>query len=91
MSLLPEPIKAITGFTLIAGIDGTIEIYTEDVPSYEKMRNATLDDLEMYASHLALSANRAQLVLALTPETEKTTAEKVSVALAKRNRSRRKT
>lgn len=91
MSLLPAPLQAITGFTVIALIDGTVDIYTEDVPSYQKMRNATLDDLEMYTAHLALAASRAQLVQALTPETEETTAEKVSGALDKRNRLRRKT
>lgn len=83
----PEAVEVLTAFFVTVDKDGTVGVFTNQLPTVTVSREANLADLETYGSQVAREAGRllnAQvLVQTLTPATE-TPADRVSDALAKR-------
>lgn len=84
----PAVPEVITAFFVVVEQSGTVGVYTNEMPTVAVSREATLVDLETYASQIAREAGRirtSQAILqALTPPPEATTSDRISEALAKR-------
>lgn len=85
-----QPVEAnevLTAFFVTVDKDGTVGVFTNQLPTVTVTREASLADLETYGAQVAREAGRIldshMIVRMLTPEPE-TTADRVSDALAKR-------
>ena len=79
-----EPTEVLTSFTVVVGLDGSVAVTVGDQPEVTRTRTATLEDIEMYASHLARQASRSIILYSLAPRPEPTPADRISEALSRR-------
>lgn len=83
-----EPVPVQTAFFVVVDTNGVISVHTDKIPTVTVSREATLYDVETYASQLVRNVSRLMtaqvMVQALTPPAEPTPAERVSEALQKR-------
>lgn len=82
------PVPVQTAFFVVVDTDGVISVHTDKIPAVTMTREATLYDIETYASQLVRNVSRlitAQMVIqSLAPTPEPTVAERVSEALKNR-------
>lgn len=85
----PEPTEVLTAFFVVVEANGTVGVYTNELPAVTVTREANLADLETYASQVSNEAGRllaAQtLIRALTPAEPETPSDRVADALARRS------
>ena len=83
-----DPIPVQTAFFVTVDRAGVVSVHTKEIPSVTIDREASLLDLEAYASQVIRNVNRvatAQLILsALSPAPDPTPADRVADALSKR-------
>ena len=83
---MSEEIKdVLTAFTVIVDLDGNLAISTANTPEISCKRSPTLEDVEMYCSHLSRQAARTVMFQTLIPRQEPTSAERISEALSRRS------
>lgn len=82
------PVPVQTAFFVVVDTDGIISVHTDKIPAVTMSREATLYDIETYASQLVRNVSRlitAQMVVrAITPAPEPTVADRVADALKTR-------
>jgi len=83
-----QPVPVQTAFFVVVDTDGIISVHTSEIPSVTMSREATLYDIETYASQLVRNVSRlitAQMVTqAVNPPAPPSVADRVSEALKKR-------
>jgi hypothetical protein len=86
---VPDPVNVQTAFFVVVGLDGVISVHTDKIPAVTMSREATLYDIETYASQLVRNVSRlmtshtvAQLV---TPAEAPSVSDRVSDALKRRD------
>lgn len=83
-----EPTPVQTAFFIVVDTDGVISVHTDTIPAVTMSREATLYDIETYASQLVRNVSRlitAQMVVrSITPASEPTVADRVAEALKNR-------
>lgn len=91
MTETPPPVPVQTAFFVVVDTDGVISVHTDKIPAVTMTREATLYDIETYASQLVRNVSRlisAQMVIqALTPPPEPSVADRVADALKNREES----
>lgn len=84
----PAAVPVQTAFFVVVDTDGVISVHTDKIPAVTMAREATLYDIETYASQLVRNVSRlitAQMVVqAVTPPAEPTVADRVADALKNR-------
>lgn len=84
----PASVPVQTAFFVVVDTDGVISVHTDKIPAVTMAREATLYDIETYASQLVRNVSRlitAQMVVqAVTPAPEPTVASRVAEALKNR-------
>ena len=79
------PIKAITAFLVVAAHDGTVAVFSKNLPAVDIQHEATLRDVEAYGAQAAREAGRLLLSKVMAPQPEVTARDRVAEALARRN------
>lgn len=83
----PAPVAVQTAFFVVVDADGVISVHTSEIPSVTIAREATLYDIETYASQLVRNVSRlitTRLVAQALNPSEPTVSERVSDALKAR-------
>lgn len=76
--------EVLTAFLVVVGLDGRIQVATDDAPPFEVQHIATIEDIEMYASQIARQAGRTLTAFQNTAPVAESTSEVVAKALKKR-------
>ena len=86
----PEPTQVQTAFFVVVDQQGVISVHTSEIPAVTMSREATLYDIETYASQLVRNVSRllsAQMTRQVLQPIEPAVSDRVAEALKSRKES----